>query len=382
MKRSPRLWPVATCAVVLAGVVLAPSAAEASTTATSASGSALAVTPPMGFNNWARFGCSTNNPNTGDVGPSETLILNQAASLVSSGLAAKGYKTVTIDDCWMTHSRDANGNLVTDTARFPNGMAYIGQQLHNQGLKFGIYEDIGNWTCGGFPGDYNHFQQDADLFASWDVDYVKLDGCNMPSADNNLAYYTKDYAAFAAALKNNASHRDMVFSNSAPAYFSIGPVDLSNWYSIVDASSSASQLWRSGYDVKMAHAAWKCLEQDRQPGRRADPVRLQHRTGPLLRPRKLERPGLPDPRSADRCRDPQPDRAVLGDVGAADPEHRCLQPVRGSAERPEQLRRHRRRPGRPGRRLPCGWATDRPTQAAAPSSSPSRCPTAAWPPSC
>ncbi|MCX5208324.1 ricin-type beta-trefoil lectin domain protein [Kitasatospora sp. NBC_00240] len=259
MKRSLRFWPAATCAIVLAGLVLAPPAAQASTTATSASGSALAVTPPMGYNNWASTGCSTNNPNAGDVGPSETLILNQAASLVSSGLAAKGYQTVTIDDCWMTHSRGADGNLVVDSAKFPNGMAYIGQQLHDKGLKFGIYEDIGNWTCGGFPGDYGQFQQDADLFASWGVDYVKLDGCNMPSADNNLAGYAKDYAAFAAALKNNASHRDMVFSNSAPAYFSIGPSDLGNWYSIVDASSSASQLWRSGYDVKMAHAggsAW------------------------------------------------------------------------------------------------------------------------------
>ncbi|GGV38767.1 hypothetical protein GCM10010495_65140 [Kitasatospora herbaricolor] len=255
MKRSLRLWPLTTCAIVLAGLVLAPPAAQASTTATSASGGALAITPPMGYNNWASTGCSTNNPNAGDVGPSETLILSQATSLVSSGLAAKGYKTVTIDDCWMTGSRGADGNLVVDPAKFPNGMAHIGQQLHNQGLAFGIYEDIGNWTCGGFPGDYNHFQQDADLFASWGVDYVKLDGCNMPSADNNLAGYAKDYAAFAAALKNNASHRDMVFSNSAPAYFSIGPNDLSPWYSIIDASTASSQLWRSGYDVKMAHAA-------------------------------------------------------------------------------------------------------------------------------
>ncbi|WP_282205520.1 CBM35 domain-containing protein [Kitasatospora fiedleri] len=259
MKRSLRFRPVAVCAIVLAGLVLAPQAARASSTATSASGSALAVTPPMGYNNWARFGCSADNPNSGDVGPSEALILGQAASLVGSGLAAKGYRTVTIDDCWMTRSRDASGNLVADPARFPNGMAYLGQQLHSQGLEFGIYEDIGNSTCGGYPGDYGHFQQDADLFASWGVDYVKLDGCNMPSADNNLAGYTRDYAAFAAALKKNAGHRDMVFSNSAPAYFSIGPTELGSWYSIVDASASSSQLWRSGYDVKMAHAggsAW------------------------------------------------------------------------------------------------------------------------------
>ena len=249
----------AMCASVMGvGALLAP-ASTASSTATSPSGDALAVTPPMGFNNWARFGCSTNNPNTGDVGPGETLILDQAKALVSSGLRDKGFTTVTIDDCWMTSSRDANGNLVVDTTKFPDGMAYIGTQLHDEGLKFGIYEDIGTSTCGGRAGSYGHFQKDADQFASWGVDYVKLDGCNMPSANNNEAGYDAQYSAFAAAMKNNAGKRDMVFSESSPAYFSIGPTDLGHWYSVVDSASQSGQLWRSGYDVKMDHAggsAW------------------------------------------------------------------------------------------------------------------------------
>ena len=44
------------------------------------------------------------------------------------------------------------------------------------GLKFGIYEDYGNFTCAGYPGILGHLETDADTFASWDVDYVKLDG--------------------------------------------------------------------------------------------------------------------------------------------------------------------------------------------------------------
>jgi alpha-N-acetylgalactosaminidase len=44
-------------------------------------------------------------------------------------------------------------------------------------LKFGIYEDFGNHTCAGYPGIINDMEIDAQTFADWQVDYVKLDGC-------------------------------------------------------------------------------------------------------------------------------------------------------------------------------------------------------------
>lgn len=49
--------------------------------------------------------------------------------------------------------------------------------MHSKGLKFGIYEDYGNYTCAGYPGVLGYLETDAATFASWDVDYVKLDGC-------------------------------------------------------------------------------------------------------------------------------------------------------------------------------------------------------------
>lgn len=49
--------------------------------------------------------------------------------------------------------------------------------MHKKGLQFGIYEDYGNYTCGGYPGILGHLKTDADTFAEWGVDYVKLDGC-------------------------------------------------------------------------------------------------------------------------------------------------------------------------------------------------------------
>ncbi|MFJ6462440.1 ricin-type beta-trefoil lectin domain protein [Streptomyces sp. NPDC091387] len=268
MKRTQRSrgWKTALTAVAatvaltgtLTGTVTAPTAA-ASPTATSPNGNALALTPPMGFNNWARYGCGTNVPNNGDQGPTQQLILEQAKALVDTGLAAKGYDTVTVDDCWSTMTRGADGTLAADSAKFPGGMGYVGSQLHKMGLKFGIYGDIGTTTCGGFPGSWGHFRQDADLFASWGVDFIKLDGCNMPSTASSATGYISAYNDFAAAMKANASGRDMVFSESSPAYFSIGASDLSDWYDVIDGASESGQLWRGGYDVKMRNmggSAW------------------------------------------------------------------------------------------------------------------------------
>lgn len=44
-------------------------------------------------------------------------------------------------------------------------------------MKFGIYEDFGTETCGGFPGSKFFMETDAQTFADWGVDLLKLDGC-------------------------------------------------------------------------------------------------------------------------------------------------------------------------------------------------------------
>ncbi|CAM5557305.1 Alpha-galactosidase OS=Streptomyces rimosus subsp. rimosus (strain ATCC / DSM 40260/ JCM 4667 / NRRL 2234) OX=1265868 GN=SRIM_005705 PE=3 SV=1 [Streptomyces rimosus subsp. rimosus] len=67
----------------------------------------LAPKPPMGWSNWSYYMCDIN----------EKVILGNARALAKSGLAAKGYDTVTVDDCWMSKQRDARGNLVPDPAR-------------------------------------------------------------------------------------------------------------------------------------------------------------------------------------------------------------------------------------------------------------------------
>jgi len=60
---------------------------------------------------------------------------------------------------------------------------YICFQIHSKGLKLGIYEDFGTKTCGGYPGSKFYLQMDANTFASWGVDMLKLDGCYTDTAD-------------------------------------------------------------------------------------------------------------------------------------------------------------------------------------------------------
>lgn len=119
----------------------------------------LMPTPPMGFNNWARFECDLN----------QTLFTTTADAMVSKGLLAAGYDRVNIDDCWPLHERAANGSLQWDPVKFPDGLIYLGQYLKERNLKFGIYSDAGNATCGGYPGSLNYEEIDAQTFASWEL---------------------------------------------------------------------------------------------------------------------------------------------------------------------------------------------------------------------
>jgi alpha-galactosidase len=202
----------------------------------------LALRPPMGWNDWAHYRCGYT---------AETILAN-ARALVATGLNARGYNTLTIDDCWMQKTRDSNGELRADTQRFPQGIKPLADAIHALGLKFGIYEDAGYKTCGGYAGSGqpdggggDHFKQDARLFASWGVDYLKLDGCNtyVAKGASSPAGYEAAYAAQSAALKG--AGRPIVFSESAPAYF----LDTPDWYDVLKWVREYGNLWREGWDI-------------------------------------------------------------------------------------------------------------------------------------
>jgi alpha-galactosidase len=137
----------------------------------------LALTPPMGWNSWNKFGCNV----------SDDLIRGMADAMAKSGLKDAGYQYVVIDDCWQV-SRDQSANIVADPQRFPAGIKALADYVHSLGLKFGIYSDAGSKTCAGRPGGLGHEYQDALHYAGWGVDYLKYDWCNTTTQDAKAAY--------------------------------------------------------------------------------------------------------------------------------------------------------------------------------------------------
>jgi len=182
--RAPLRLAVAASAFLVAGVLPALPARAAD----------LALTPPMGWNSWNKFGC--------DV--SEKLIREAADAIVASGMKDAGYQYVVIDDCWQV-KRDAQGKIVPDPERFASGMKALADYIHGKGLKFGIYSDAGTGTCEKRPGSKDHEEQDAKTYAEWGVDYLKYDWCNAEGQDTR-----ESYAKMSRALR--ASGRPIVFS--------------------------------------------------------------------------------------------------------------------------------------------------------------------------
>lgn len=86
------------------------------------------TSPPMGWS--ALYGAPFNQVN-------ETMLVRAAEGLRASGLAAKGYEYVTIDDWWAVRD-PKTGDIMGVPDKFPSGMAAIGKSIHAQGCKFGV----------------------------------------------------------------------------------------------------------------------------------------------------------------------------------------------------------------------------------------------------
>lgn len=195
-------------------------------------------TPPMGFNNWARFECDLN----------QTLFTETADAMVAKGLKDAGYDRVNIDDCWPLYDRAKNGSLQWNETLFPNGLIWLGDYLKQRGFHFGIYSDAGNLTCGGYPGSLGYEEIDAKTFASWGIDYLKLDGCNVypKPGQTDEQRYQEIYSHWHEIFSH--SKNPLIFSESAPAYFA-GEPSLTDWYTVMDWVPIYGELARHSYDI-------------------------------------------------------------------------------------------------------------------------------------
>ncbi|MCU7727101.1 alpha-galactosidase [Actinoplanes sp. KI2] len=258
MKRPQWVRAVAVTLGATAGLAVA---AVDSARPAAASDNGLSIRPAMGWSSWSFVRRS----------PTAAVIEAQADALRSSGLAAHGFVYVNLDDFWMKCDSngpvvDGNGRWVVDTAKFPGGMKTLADHVHNDGLKFGLYVTPGiaqnavtrntpiagtshhaadiadtsvsekNYNCKhmygidyGRAGAQEFVNSWAAQFASWGVDYLKIDGVGSQDIP--------DVQAWATALR--ATGRPINYA-------------LSNNLAIADAATwrQSANSWRTQGDVE------------------------------------------------------------------------------------------------------------------------------------
>jgi alpha-galactosidase len=214
----------------------------------------LAATPPMGWNSWNKFQMKID----------DAAVRAQADAMVSSGMKAAGYQYVNIDEGW-EGERDALGNL-SPNQRFPN-MKGLAAYVHGKGLKLGIYTSPGPKACGGSEGSFGHEEQDAKMFASWNIDYVKYDWCTAGTV------YTQEQ--YPLALQKMAK---AITGTGRPMVYSIHGRGAVWTYS----AAAGAQLWRTTGDIQDDYSrmlaigfAQKGLERYAGPGHWNDPDMME-----------------------------------------------------------------------------------------------------------
>ena len=182
----------------------------------------LAPTPPMGWNSWNSFATT--------ITEAQAL---ETARIMAEKLLPFGYDVFTIDIQWYEPNAssyqystspqttlDPYGRCIPAPARFPSsrdgrGFAAIGRQVHELGLKFGIHimrgiprlaveqnlpvfgssarardiadvSSICSWNPDMYgvdmtrPGAQAYYDSLFALYASWGVDFIKLDDMSRP----------------------------------------------------------------------------------------------------------------------------------------------------------------------------------------------------------
>ena len=144
------------------------------------------LSPQMGWSTWNFFREQVD----------ESKIKDAANAMVTSGLKDAGYVYLNVDDCWQSSMRDPEtGSMMFDLDNFPSGPDLV-NQLHEMGLKVGLYSSSGELTCEDLPGSYGLEAIDAKTFAKWGVDYLKYDYCHVvdlptdPEGGTNFSGFT------------------------------------------------------------------------------------------------------------------------------------------------------------------------------------------------
>jgi alpha-galactosidase len=185
----------------------------------------------------------------------ERTIISVAESLLHRGLARAGYRIVWLDFGWASGERDSRGELVVDPRQWPHGLRWLTGWLHRHGLLAGIYTDAGKSGCHGQGvGSLGHYQQDADRFAAWGFDAVKVDFCGAGQAG---LIPKPSYARFAKAIAHNSSHRKMILNVCnfwVPGQINgTLPTYANSAYASYRWAPRIAQSWRTDTDIGFTH---------------------------------------------------------------------------------------------------------------------------------
>lgn len=230
-------------------------------------GDRIALTPPMGWNSWNCWGNAV----------SQEKVLSSAKAMVEKGLINHGWQYINIDDGWQALRGGKHHGVMTNT-KFPD-MKGLADEVHNIGLKIGIYSGPWVGTYAGHIGSYSDQQDgsyawvdkyanehyrfvdpekkikhginyhhgkysfvknDVQQWVDWGMDYLKYDW------NPNDVYHVKEMMD---ALRSH--DRDIVYSlsNSAPYGDAVQWEKMANcWRTTGDIKDTWESMSRLGFN--------------------------------------------------------------------------------------------------------------------------------------
>ncbi|KAH8812421.1 alpha-galactosidase, partial [Xylogone sp. PMI_703] len=137
------------------------------------------------------------------------VILDAANRIVQYGFKDLGYEYIILDDCWSA-GRNSSGYLMPNMTKFPDGISGLADKIHDLGLKVGIYSSAGVMTCARYEGSLGYEEKDAQVWASWGIDYLKYDNCFNQGQEGTAKLSFDRYNVMGQAL--NKTGRPILYS--------------------------------------------------------------------------------------------------------------------------------------------------------------------------
>jgi alpha-galactosidase len=193
----------------------------------------LALTPPMGWISLYAF------PNGAS---SESLLLQTANAMATSGMKDVGYQYVIQDDGWISGRAAGTGKPIADAAKFPHGFKWMTDSIHALGLKAGIFTAVGTQTGLGVPGtgSLGYEDVDAQQYADWGFDFLKNDWCKTASIPST---WTNNPMGLFSRMKN------AIKKTGRPIVLSLYEKGQSGVKTPWTWSDSVGHMWRTTKDI-------------------------------------------------------------------------------------------------------------------------------------